>query len=283
MKLEELFYEAIVRASTSVPVWLTEILEECSKSSSGYARIVLETLVRAARVSAEKRLPLCQDTGTPLLVVRRAAFSLEELWKAFRLAVRRATLDGFLRPNSLDPIGGGFENDNSSLPYIVPATPSMEDGNVLLDAVVLLRGGGAEHVSLVTAGSSTELEERIAATALEAAVRAEAKPCPPYILSVGVGATLAHAVAAAYTGLAYRTPKDRVRWSCLEKRLAERLEKLLDIGPAGVGGKPTILQTWINMSHVHPASAAIAVVFQCWPLRRARVLVEAGEEKVLVI
>jgi len=282
LRLEELFYEAIVRASTTVPVWLIDILEECSKSSSGYSRVVLETLLRAARVSAEKRLPLCQDTGVPLLVVRRATISLEELWKAFRLAVRRATLDGFLRPNSLDPVKRGFENDNSSLPYIVPAKAEIEDENVLLDAAILLRGGGAEYVSLVTAGSSTELEEKITATVLEAVARAGAKPCPPYILSVGVGATLAHAVAVAYTGLAYRTPRDGEGWSSLERRLVEKLEKLLDIGPAGIGGRPTLLQVWINLSHLHPASAAIAIVFQCWPLRRARILVKAGEEKVVV-
>ena len=283
MELEKLLYKAIARASASVPAWLTRLLEEYSRCSSGYARIVLDTLLRAARVSMEKRLPLCQDTGTPLLVVRKAVVSLEELWRAFRLAVRKATLDGFLRPNSLNPVNGSVESDNSSLPHIIAAEPGMGEKDVIFDATVLLRGGGAEYVSLAAGGPSTELEDRIAATVVETAARAGAKPCPPYIVSIGIGATLAQAVAAAYTGLAYRAPGDKAGWSSLEQSLAEKLEELLDVGPAGIGGKPTVLQVWVNTLPVHPASAAIAVVFQCWPLRRARVLVRTNREEIVVV
>ena len=283
LELEKLLYKAVVKASTIVPAWLTRLLEEHHRCASGYARIVLETLLRAAKVSADKGLPLCQDTGTPLLVVRRAAIPFDKLWKAFRLAIRRATLDGFLRLNNLNPVDGSVESDNSSLPYIVVAElETGEEKDVLLDATILLRGGGAEYVSLATGGPSTELEERIAATVVEVATRAGAKPCPPYIISVGVGATLAQAVAVAYTGLAYRVPGDGFGWPSLEQSLTEKLEKLLDVGPAGIGGKPTVLQVWVNTLPVHPASAAIAVVFQCWPLRRVRILVKTDGEEIAV-
>jgi fumarate hydratase subunit alpha len=58
----------------------------------------------------------------------------------------------------------------------------------------------------------------------------------------------------------------------LEERLLEMINEL-GIGTMGMGERTTALDVHVDYAYRHPATYAVAVVFQCWAARRANVTI----------
>ncbi|WP_205006588.1 fumarate hydratase, partial [Escherichia coli] len=75
----------------------------------------LEAILKNVEMAKVGKVPICQDTGTPSFFVRFGwDFPyLKELSEAIPEAVRRATKEVPLRPNTVHPFSGKNPGDNT--------------------------------------------------------------------------------------------------------------------------------------------------------------------------
>jgi fumarate hydratase class I len=143
----------------------------------------------------------------------------------------------------------------------------------------MLKGGGCENVGLryrlpdPSLFASRDLDG-VRRCVLAAVHAAQGRACPPYVVGVAVGGSRDSAAALAKRQLLRRlddvSPHSPL--ADLEARLLEE-SNLLGIGPAGLGGKTSVLAVKIAAEHRHPASFFVEVSFGCWAMRRASTVI----------
>ncbi len=267
------FLEELVRvATTRLPLDVYRGLEAALEAETEpLARAQLEAMLRNARLAAERGAPICQDTGTPFFYMRVGAdYPLRDrLREAAREAVRRATASVPLRPNAVDPLGGGNTGDNTGrhIPWL---EVEVVEGDAL-EATYVPKGGGSEAPTRLVMALPLEAEKRLYEAVINAVAEAGPKPCPPFVVGVGIGPTGDVALNLAKKAALLRPIGQRHS----DPRVAELEEKLLQavnelgLGPQGFGGRTTALDVHVDYAHRHPATYAVGVVFSCWALRRA--------------
>jgi len=267
------FLEELVRvASTRLPLDVYAALRRALEAETEpLARAQLEAMLRNAELAAERGAPLCQDTGTPFFYMRVGVdYPLRgRLREAAVEAVRRATRSVPLRPNAVDPFGGGNTGDNTGR-YLPWLDVELVEG-AGLEATYVPKGGGSEAPTRLVMALPLEAERRLYEAVLGAVADAGPKPCPPFVVGVGIGPTGDVALslakkAALLRPIGRRHPDPRV--AELEEKLLQAVNEL-GLGPHGFGGRTTALDVHVDYAHRHPATYAVGVVFSCWALRRA--------------
>lgn len=271
-RLRDFFVELIRVAVTRLPRDVYEALERALEAEdSPVARRQLEAMLENARLAARLGRPLCQDTGTPLFYLRVGdGFPLRSrLYDVVAEAVREATRAVPLRPNAVDPLRGVNSGDNTGryLPWVeVELVPG--DG---LEAVFVAKGGGSEAPTRLVMALPLRGLRAVRETVLRAAAEAGPKPCPPFVVGVGIAAGGDQALALAKRAALLRPLGSRhpdPEAARLEEELLEEVNRL-GLGPHGFGGRVTALGLHIEYGFRHPATYAVGVVFSCWALRRA--------------
>lgn len=272
MGLVEALAEALAQAATVLPTDVEEALREAHAREEGPARVQLEAILRNVEMAKAGRVPICQDTGTPTFFVRFGLDfpHLKELFSAIPEAVRRATREVPLRPNTVHPFTGKNPGDNTG--RYVPAIAWEPMPGDSVEIHVLPKGGGSENCSALKMLSPGVGLRGVKEAVVEHVVAAGGLPCPPTIVGVGVGggADLALKLGkiALLRPLRQRHPEPEVA------ALEEELEELINasgVGPMGLGGKTTVLAVHVEYAHRHPASLPVGIVVQCWAHRRATV------------
>ncbi|NPA05547.1 MAG: hypothetical protein GXO09_05590, partial [Crenarchaeota archaeon] len=220
-------------------------------------------LIRSVELASASRTPVCQDTGSIVLIVESAGGrGYGELLAELEGAVERAERQGLLRPNRVEGVLAGAEYTGSRA-TLIPAEQRGAGGG-LLRATLLLRGGGAEYYSrsycLATHRAARSEAWRIVEEVLR---EADGKPCPPLILAVGAGPSIAEAARQAYIALAgiggWRDAKP---------------PKPLQPSGRPLPVKPRLLRILARASPSHPACTCLTILTQCWALRGARITEE---------
>jgi fumarate hydratase subunit alpha len=227
------------------------------------ARRELENILQNIAIAEERKLPLCQDTGIPVIFMTippEIPFS-DSLLEAVRDGVRKATSAIPLRPNVVDPLSRHNTGDNTGagMPPI-----HVEPGDCLT-ITAFPKGAGSENVSqiyMLNPSDLTKLEDIIVKTVLDAGAR----PCPPVILGIGIGGTFDGAALLAKKALL--DPIDTM--TSFEQDLLNRINRL-GIGPMGLGGETTALAVKIRTAGCHTASLPLAINIQCWASRHATI------------
>ncbi len=219
---------------------------------------ILDNIQRAGELG----LPLCQDTGIPViyLTIPPDIPFCDDLCEGVREGIRMATASIPLRPNVVDPLtreNTGY-NTGERMPYI-HTRPGKE-----LSITVLPKGAGAENVSRVTMLLPTE-KHLIGKFVAETVLLAGGRPCPPVILGVGIGGSFDQAASMAKEALLL--PVDRM--DAFEQHLCNTVNRL-GIGPMGLGGDTTAIAVKVRKAGCHTASLPVAVNVQCWASRRAK-------------
>ena len=274
--------EAIVAtAATKLPLDVYEaLLRAYREETEPLAKKQLEAMIRNAVMAAEKGAPLCQDTGVPVFYMRVGADYpyRGRVYEAAVEALRRATRRVPLRPNTVDPLGGGNPGDNTGR-YMPWVEVEIVEGD-RVEATYVPKGGGSEAATRLVMATPLEGRRRLYEAVLTAVADAGPKPCPPFVIGVAVAATGDIALslakrAALLRPLGSRHPDPRV--AAIEEELLGLVNEL-GLGPHGFGGKTTALDLHMEYSYRHPATYAIGVVFSCWALRRATGVAEPGGE-----
>ncbi len=264
--------EPIEKAVTTLPEATLSALEAARDREEEGARVQFEAMLEAVEIGEKEGIPICQDTGTPTFYVRAGRdfpgmTSLVDVQKGIRRAVQLATEEVPIRPNTVHPLTGKNEGDNTGklIPWI---DWSVVEGSEL-EVTYLPKGGGSTNMSQLTMMTPGRGLKGVKEIVLERIASMEGKPCPPTIVGVGIGGSASMAMNLAKKSLLRPVGESHQESEIaeLEEELKERANNL-GVGPMGVGGKTTVLDVKIEYDYRHPASYPVAITPQCWANRR---------------
>ncbi len=238
----------------------------CSRESNPVARAELENIRSNIAQAKARCVPLCQDTGVPViyLTLPQEIPYTQEMYRALCDGVRQATGEVPLRPNVVGALSRRNTGDNCGTG--MPAVHVTHGDTIRI--TVLPKGAGSENASRSAMLLPSD-QAGIGRFVVETMLLAGGKPCPPVVLGVGIGSTFDGVAALAKEALLL--PIDKM--TAYEQQLCDMVNRL-GIGPMGLGGDVTALAVKIRTADCHTASLPVAVNVQCWACRRATVEVE---------
>ncbi len=274
------FYDMIATAATSIPEDVYIALKEgYERETNPLARKQLEAILKDIEIACARRVPICQDTGTPYFFFEMGEnFPLKlGAVRAATEAVRRVTKDGYLRPNAVDPFYKKNSGDNTGR-YIPWIHIDLVEGDELR-VWFMTKGGGSEFPATLIMSEPILGFEKLRSGVIDTIVKYGPLPCPPVIIGVAVaaGADMALALAkrALLRPIGERNPDPNI--AKLEVELLNAVNKL-GLGPHGFGGGITALDVKIDYAYRHPATFAIGIVTSCWATRRASAVIKPNGE-----
>ncbi len=260
----ETIVELFKRAETELGEDVMEVLKRAyEREENEIARMNLESILRNVEVARKRKIPICQDTGLPIVFVElgrelRLDFNLRN---AIVEGVKRATEEVPLRPNAVHPITRENSGNNVGIHMPLIYYDIVEGDKLKL--TVVPKGAGSENCSALRMMLPNDVY-KIKQFIMEVVKDAGGKPCPPVFVGVGVGSTFDGCAKLAKMALL----RDVRRMDEFELEILDAINEL-GIGPMGLGGRITALAVLIKYGHCHTASLPVAVNVQCWANRRA--------------
>ena len=255
---------------------LRKILDDPGASPND--RFVALDLLRNSQIAAEGILPMCQDTGTAIILAKKG----RSVWtqggdeSVLSNGIEKTYASDNLRFSQLAPIGMFEEkNTRSNLPAQVDILHT--DGNEY-HFLFMAKGGGSANKTFLHQGTPSLLKEELLLEYLDERIAAlGTAACPPYHLAVVIGGTSAEAnlktvklasarflddlpIAGDPRGHAIRCPE-------MENKILEMTQKR-GIG-AQFGGKYFCLDVRVIRLPRHGASLPIGIGVSCSADRQA--------------
>ena len=279
MGMREQLLSLVVKTSVDLPHDVEGALEKAlslSEKGSG-EEAALRTMLSNAAMAREKRMPICQDTGTLMFVVEASSrLKRNDFQEAAEWAVAEATRLGVLRQNCVNSLTG--KNTGNNLGVGSPVVHWHETGGAVSRVTLMLKGGGSENMGIQyslpdsTLGAGRNLEG-VRRCVLDAVHRAQGQGCAPGILGVCIGGDRATGYVESKLQLLRKIGE-----RSSEPELAELEERLLKeanslgIGAMGFGGKTTLLDVFIGWRCRLPASYFVSISYMCWCCRRQTIV-----------
>ena len=275
MGMREQLLSLVVKTSIDLPHDVETALERAltlSENGSGEAS-ALRTMLSNAVMALEKRMPICQDTGTLMFVVEASSTLKRNVFQeAAEWAVAEATRLGVLRQNCVNSLTG--KNTGNNLGIGSPVVHWHETDGAVSRVTLMLKGGGSENMGIQyslpdsTLGAGRNLEG-VRRCVLDAVHRAQGQGCAPGILGVCIGGDRATGYVESKLQLlrkiGERSPEPEL--AELEERLLKEANSL-GIGAMGFGGRTTLLDVFIGWRCRLPASYFVSISYMCWCCRR---------------
>ncbi|GAB3948520.1 fumarate hydratase [Kribbella albertanoniae] len=250
--------------------------------ASGNDRFVALDLLKNANISAGGVLPMCQDTGTAIVMGKKSegvlTGAVDEEW------ISRGVYDAYtklnLRYSQMAPLTMWDEkNTGSNLPAQIELYSTPGGGDPAYKFLFMAKGGGSANKSFLfqetkavlnPAGMMKFLDEKIRSLGTAA--------CPPYHLAIVVGGTSAEFAlktakyASAHYLDALPTTGSAVGHGFRDLELEEEVFKLTqDFGiGAQFGGKYFCHDVRVIRLPRHGASCPVAIAVSCSADRQAR-------------
>jgi len=255
---------------------LCKILDDPGASPND--RFVALDLLRNSQIAAEGILPMCQDTGTAIILAKkgRCVWTQGGDESVLSNGIEKTYASDNLRFSQLAPIGMFEEkNTRSNLPAQVDILHT--DGNEY-HFLFMAKGGGSANKTFLHQGTPSLLKEELLLEYLDERIAAlGTAACPPYHLAVVIGGTSAEAnlktvklasarflddlpIAGDPRGHAIRCPE-------MENKILEMTQKR-GIG-AQFGGKYFCLDVRVIRLPRHGASLPIGIGVSCSADRQA--------------
>jgi fumarate hydratase subunit alpha len=261
--------EAYIRACKSLPSEVLEALTKAlDKETEPLAKAVLEVLIENAEIAKKEDLPICQDTGIPVVWVKIGEeVCIKNLEKAINEGLFLAYKEGLLRASVCEVLTR--KNTGTNTPAVIHY--ELVPGKVL-EIHILPKGCGSENMSALAMLPPSAGVEGIKRFVVETVKKAGPNPCPPVTVGVGIGGTFEKAAFLAKKALfrPFGTFHPEEEIAKLEKELLSEINSLM-IGPLGLKGKTTALAVHIETYPSHIASLPVAVNFQCHAYRIAKI------------
>lgn len=251
-----------------------KIIEFRDKEESEVARNILDIILKNHEVSANEKMPICQDTGFAVFFiemgedVRITGGGFEE---AIYEGVRQGYREGYLRKSIVDDPLFERKNTKDNTPPIIHLRLVPGDK---IKIVFAPKGGGSENMSEVKMMVPADGEEGVKRFVVDRVRRSGGNPCPPVIVGVGIGGTFEHVAYLAKKALLRPVGSHHPdpRFAKLEDEILEEVNKL-GIGPMGLGGRTTALAVHIETHPCHIASMPVAVNMQCHAARHKEAII----------
>ena len=270
-QIGEKLYSAILRACRSIePCALAEIERAYQAEENPLSKFALKSVIDNAKIARQTNLPVCQDTGLAVFMVKigsKVILEGEFLGTVINKAVKKAYADGLFRNSVCDPLTRQNTGDNT------PAVINYEyvEGDcVTVD--FMPKGFGSENMSKIFMLSPKEGADGIISAVVSAVKEAGGMPCPPVFVGVGIGGSFEKAAVLAKTALLRRVGVFSMREDLaqIEKVCLEKIN-MLGIGAQGFGGSVTALHVAAECFPTHIAGLPVAVNIQCHAIRHITV------------
>lgn len=238
------------------------------KSPQGKA--ILEQCINNAEIAAERRMPICQDTGSAVFFVTVGSECLIDggtVTAAINEGCRRGYQDGYLRASIVDDPLFDRNNTRDNTPALIHYEYTTGSA---LSITVLPKGGGCENMSALKMLKPADGSSGIIDFVVETVAAAGGNPCPPVIVGVGIGGNADKASLCAKKALLRKIGSRHTdhRYADLETELLTRVNQTGN-GPQGLGGTVTALAVHIETFPCHIASMPVAVNLNCHAARQA--------------
>jgi fumarate hydratase subunit alpha len=261
----QLYKKAVIDVRDDVKTALEEALKI---EDNDLGKLNISNILKNVELASKNHVPMCQDTGLPIIFVKIGKVECENLNEAIKKGVIKATKETPLRPNVVDPLTR--ENTSINVGDEIPQINIEFIDEPYLELTVLPKGFGSENNNKLKMALPAEGIQGIKDFVIESALVAGGKPCPPMIVGVGVGGTSDMALKlgkkALLNPIGERNPNKDI--AELETEILNEINKN-GKGPMGMGGKTTALDVKIMTASTHTAGLPIGVVIQCWAHRHA--------------
>ena len=256
-------------AAHVLPADVVAGLRKAEKSEkSPLAKQVLIEILENVDISKRDLIPLCQDTGTTVVLVdvgQDVHIVGGSLRDAINAGVGKGYTDGYLRASMVaHPISTRVNTKNNT-PAVIHT--EIVPGDVFKITVVP-KGGGCENMSKFTIMLPSRGKEGITEFVLNTIEESGGNPCPPLVVGVGVGGSSEYAMYLAKRAIVRPVgiPSDDPETAEFEGELLAKVNAL-GVGPQAVGGINTAMAVNIETYPTHITSLPVAVNLQCHSAR----------------
>ncbi len=225
---------------------------------------IFKQLQENARIAAEERVPMCQDTGVAVVFLELGQdvhVVGGNLVDAINEGVRKGYGEGYLRKSMVAQPIGDRKNTGDNTPAVIHTEVVPGDK---MKITIAPKGAGSENMSGVRMLAPAAGVEGVKKFVLERVKEAGSNPCPPIVIGVGIGGTMEKAALIAKRAL-LRPIGQHSKFpevAALETELLEKVNKL-GIGPQGLGGRVTALWVNVEVYPCHIASLPVAININC--------------------
>ena len=263
--VKDLFIKACTDINDDI---MGSFIKSRESEESPVGRAVFDQLIQNAEIAQKEAIPICQDTGFSVIFLeigQEVAFTGGLLRNALEEGVREAYTEGYLRKSIVKNPLTSPENTKDNTPPIIHTDIVSGDR---VKVTVLPKGGGSENMSRIKMMKPADGVEGVKNFVIETVKTAGANPCPPVLIGVGAGGTFDYVAFLAKKALlrhiGERNPDPKI--AEYEVEWLKEVNKL-GIGPAGLGGRITALDLFIELFPRHIASFPAAVNIQCHAAR----------------
>lgn len=272
-QIEDTIYQLYKQAAIVLQDDVKCSLEEALKrEDSDLGKLNIGAILKNIELAEEKSIPMCQDTGLPIVFVKLGKVEVENLYEGIKKGVAKATAEVPLRPNVVDPI---TRKNSGNVGDKVPIVDIELIDENYVEFTIMPKGFGSENNNALKMALPAEGIEGVKDFVVETALKAGGKPCPPIVVGVGIGGSSDMALKLGKKALLGKVGERNPDPTIAEMEL-ECLERInMDgKGPMGLGGRTTALDVKILKMDTHTAGLPIGVVIQCWADRHATARLE---------
>lgn len=255
--------------------YLSPDMESAIKSAkeqenSSLGKQILGQLCENMKIAKEDQIPICQDTGMAIVFLKVGQdvhFEGQNITDAINEGVRQGYQEGYLRKSVVnDPLLRVNTKDNTPAIIHYEIIPGEN-----VEITVAPKGFGSENMSRIFMLKPADGAEGVKKSVIQAVKDAGPNACPPMVVGVGIGGDFEKSAILAKTALTrdvdQESPLPHI--AQMEKELLSELNQL-GIGPAGLGGKTTVLKVNIETFATHIAGLPMAVNICCHVNRHVR-------------
>lgn len=247
---------------------MNKLKEKYDEEKWNLAKETLNTIIENAELAERDFIPMCQDTGMAVVMVKMGQNVRIEggyIEDAINEGIRQGYGEGYLRKSVVkDPINRVNTKDNTPGVIYYDIVPE-ED---YFEITVAAKGFGSENMSRQKMLRPADGLEGVIDFVVETAALAGPNACPPIVLGVGIGGTFDRSAVLAKKALmrSLDSYNPDEFYKDLEIDLEKRINEL-GIGPQGFGGKTTCLRVLIETYPTHIAGLPVSVNINCHATR----------------
>ena len=272
--IENTITELFIKANSFLPKALESRINSAANAETNeIAKGIFCDMCKNLDCARDLNIPICQDTGMAVLFCELGQdvhIVDGDFNTAINEGVKKAYLDGKMRCSIVsDPIRRGNTGDNTPALVHLSLVPG---DKIKLTAAP--KGFGSENMSQVKMFTPSATIEDIVAFVVDVVKTADANPCPPVVLGVGIGSDFEGVALLSKKALCrdVDTPNPDPFYKNLENKILIEVNKL-NIGAQGFGGDITALAVNIEAAPTHIAGLPVAVNVGCHVTRHAETII----------
>jgi len=271
--------ETVARLAVEATHFLPEDVEGAIRSAkqterSPLAIQIIDEILENAEIARTKMLPLCQDTGTAVVMLdigQDVHISGGYVIDAVNEGIRRGYGEGYLRKSIAARPFSARTNTGDNTPGVIHTEIVPGDQ---IHISLMPKGGGCENMSRYQNFLPGMGKQAVIDFVCETVDMSGGNPCPPLVIGVGVGGTAEKAMTMAkhtlFRKIGQRNEDPEV--AELEAELLKAVNEL-GVGPQAVGGTTTALDVFVETYPTHITALPVAVNIQCHSARTKQAVI----------